>query len=159
MNKGERFLNWQVILGISLITLSAVLYFLHYVIFKDAHHIVIYLLGDIAFVPIEVLLVTLLIHRLLEAREKRAMLKKLNMVIGVFFSEVSTVLLKSFSGDVKNLPDTDYTHLAGDIKRAYVLLIIEWLAYMKHLKEDYPYLFSLAVRTNPLDPNAEVEVR
>jgi hypothetical protein len=25
---------------------------------------------------------------------------------------------------------------------------------MKHLKEDYPYLFSLAVRTNPFNPDA-----
>lgn len=25
---------------------------------------------------------------------------------------------------------------------------------MKHLKESYPYLFSLAVRTNPFDPAA-----
>jgi len=61
--------------------------------------------------------------------------------------------------NVKQLPDTDYAHLSGDIKRAYVLLISEWLAYMKHLKADYPYLFSLAVRTNPFDPNASVEVR
>jgi len=33
------------------------------------------------------------------------------------------------------------------------------LAYMKHLKKEYPYLFSLAVRTNPFDPGASVEVR
>lgn len=77
--------------------LSAVLYLLHYAIFRDSHHIFIYLLGDIAFVPIEVLLVTLIIHRLLSAREKRDMLKKLNMVVGVFFSEVGTALLKSLS--------------------------------------------------------------
>jgi hypothetical protein len=30
---------------------------------------------------------------------------------------------------------------------------------MKHLKADYPYLFSLAVRTNPFDANASVEVK
>jgi hypothetical protein len=40
------------------------------------------------------------------------------------------------------------------MKRAYLLLISEWLAYLKHLKENYPYLFSLSVRTNPFDPNA-----
>ncbi len=43
------------------------------------------MVGDIAFVPIEVLMVTLIIHRLLTEREKRAMLKKMNMVIGAFF--------------------------------------------------------------------------
>jgi vacuolar-type H+-ATPase subunit I/STV1 len=90
-------LSWEVLLGLFLITLSTFLYFIHYLIFKDAHHIIIYFLGDIAFVPIEVLLVTLIIHKLLSEREKRARLKKLNMVIGAFFSEVGTQLLKYFS--------------------------------------------------------------
>jgi len=40
------------------------------------------------------------------------------------------------------------------MKRAYILLVSQWLNYMKHLKSDYPYLFSLAVRMNPFDPNA-----
>jgi hypothetical protein len=60
--------------------------------------------------------------------------------------------------DVTQLPDSDYNHLSGDIKRAYVLLISAWLAYMGHLKTDYPYLFSLAIRTNPFDPQASPEV-
>ena len=60
--------------------------------------------------------------------------------------------------DVTQLPDSDYDHLSGDIKRAYSLLISAWLAYMGHLKTDYPYLFSLAVRTNPFDPQASPEV-
>jgi hypothetical protein len=36
-----------------------------------------------------------------------------------------------------------------DIKRAYGLLVDQWLVYMKHLKDNYPYLFSLAMRVNP----------
>ena len=246
----KRVFNWQVLLGLSLIALSALVYFIHYLIFRDAHHIFIYLIGDIAFVFLEVLLVTLILHQLLRYREKKAMLNKLNMVIGAFFSEVGRELLKNFSdfdtksseiaqnliitnesfekdflkicknvenhtynidskrGDLENiknflkekrqfllnllenpnllehesftnllwavfhlteeltlrknlneLPETDYQHLEGDMKRAYHLLIIEWLNYMKHLKADYPYLFSLAVRTNPFDENASVEVK
>ena len=27
----------------------------------------------------------------------------------------------------------------------------EWIVYMKYLKNNYPFLFSLAVRTNPFD--------
>jgi nitrate reductase gamma subunit len=61
-----------IVLGLLLVLLSAVSYLAHYAIFGDAHHIFIYLVGDIAFVPIEVLLVTLIIHRLLESREKRS---------------------------------------------------------------------------------------
>lgn len=89
--------NWQVMLGLALIALSAVVYFIHYLIFRDAHHIFIYMIGDIAFVFVEVLMVTLIIHRLLSLREKRAILEKLNMVIGAFFSELGTRLLQSFS--------------------------------------------------------------
>ena len=61
--------------------------------------------------------------------------------------------------NLKELPDTDYEHLSADMKRAYVLLIAEWLAYMKHLKINYPYLFSLAARMNPFDPNASPIVK
>jgi voltage-gated potassium channel len=57
------------------------------------------------------------------------------------------------------LPPTDYAHLSGDINRVYRLLIIEWLTYMRYLKHNYPYLFSLAMRQNPFDNNASVIVR
>jgi len=237
--------RWQIILGILLILLSAVFYVLHFVIFRDAHHIFIYLIGDVAFVFIEVLLVSMIIHQLLSAREKRTRLEKLNMVIGAFFSEVGTRLLTYFSDfdpklddirrelvvkadwsdkqfssvsnrlkgykygveiqetdleyvrdflvekrdfllrllenpnlleheaftellrsvfhlteelesreNIRQLPESDYRHLANDIKRAYTLLVHEWLRYMKHLKDNFPYLFSLAMRTNPFDQSA-----
>ena len=45
------------------------------------------------------------------------------------------------------------------MQRGYVLLIKEWLAYMAHLKTSYPYLFSLALRTNPFDPFATPEIQ
>ncbi|MCK4532673.1 hypothetical protein KAU39_02710 [bacterium] len=246
----KRFFNWQVVLGFVLVILSTAAYFIHYLIFRNAHHIFIYLVGDVAFVFLEVLLVSMIIHGILVYREKQVMLKKLNMVIGVFFSEIGTILLKKFSDfdlesfkitkklvvtnnwsnqeflkvhkylkehtsnidtkkgeleeikkillekrnfllnllqnpnllehdsftdllfgvfhlteelvkrkDFNHLPQTDYKHLAGDIKRAYHLLIFEWLNYMKYLKGDYPYLFSLAIRTNPFDDKAAIEVK
>ena len=245
----KRFFNWQITLGLVLVALSAAIYYVHYLIFRDPHHIFLYLIGDIAFVFIEVLVVTMILHRLLTAREKRSMMKKMNMVIGAFFSEVGTDLIKLCCGfdtsscaiakelvvtnqwsdkeflrirrqaaayscgvdcgrgdlpalkefltkkrdfllallenpnllehetftdllwavfhlteelvhrkGLKDLPVKDYEHIAGDIKRAYTLLITEWLAYMNHLKTDYPYLFSLAMRTNPFDPAASAVV-
>lgn len=39
------------------------------------------------------------------------------------------------------------------------LLAREWLGHVEHLQREYPYLFSLAVRTNPFDAQAAVEVR
>jgi voltage-gated potassium channel len=56
--------------------------------------------------------------------------------------------------DLADLPSSDMAHLAGDARRVYTLLLRHWLEYMKHLKENYPYLFSLAMRTNPFDHTA-----
>jgi hypothetical protein len=72
---------------------SGILYLIHYFIFRDVHHIFIYMVGDLAFLPIEVFLVVIVIERILSRREKQAMLQKLNMVIGAFFSEVGNHLL------------------------------------------------------------------
>lgn len=62
-------------------------------------------------------------------------------------------------GDLVNLPSTDYDHLSGDIRRVYLLLVREWLDYMKYVRNNYPYLYSLAMRTNPFDRNASVIVK
>ncbi|UCE82438.1 MAG: two pore domain potassium channel family protein [Deltaproteobacteria bacterium] len=56
--------------------------------------------------------------------------------------------------DISQLPESDKKHLSGDMKRAYRLLAHQWLDYMKHLKDNYPYMFSLAMRTNPFDLTA-----
>jgi len=61
--------------------------------------------------------------------------------------------------DMRQLPDSDRAHLMGDIKRAYALLVHQWLYYMKYLKTHYPYLFSLALRTNPFDREASPIVK
>jgi hypothetical protein len=62
-------------------------------------------------------------------------------------------------GKLQALPQSDYEHLAGDMKRIYGLLVYEWLNYMEHLKSNFPYLFSLAMRTNPFDQEASPIVR
>jgi voltage-gated potassium channel len=58
-----------------------------------------------------------------------------------------------------DLPQSDYNHLSVDINRAYRHLALVWLGYMQHLKANYPYLFSLAMRVNPFDANASPIVR
>ncbi|TLM72196.1 MAG: hypothetical protein FDZ70_08570 [Actinobacteria bacterium] len=209
-----------------------------------------YLVDDLAFVPISVLLVTLVIERMMELRDRDSLMHKLNMVVGAFFSEVGRPLidlLRAFDTDesalrgalafrvgwkaadfetarrtlethesaidvglrglaplreflcerrgfllglLQNpnllehetftellwavlhleeeldartdlcaLPPTDAAHLSGDAKRAYRAVLIEWVAYMRHLSEQYPYLYSLAVRQNPFDPAADAEVK
>jgi len=60
--------------------------------------------------------------------------------------------------DFAALPANDLRHLEGDLRRANSRLIREWLSYMEHLQRDYPYIFSLAVRTNPFRPDASAIV-
>ena len=57
-----------IFLGLAFFAVSGLLYFLHFSIFHDKHHIFIYLLGDIAFLPIEVFLVVIVIERVLARR-------------------------------------------------------------------------------------------
>jgi len=90
-------IKWQVVLGLILVLVSAALYLIHYLIFRDARHIFIYFIGDLAFIPFEILLVTLIIHKMLNMREKKALLEKLNMIIGAFFSEIGAALLAELS--------------------------------------------------------------
>lgn len=240
---------WQIRVAIMLLAACAGLLVLNYLIFHNAKDIFFYLLLDVAFVFLEVLLVTLIIHQLLADQEKRLRLEKLSMVIGSFFSTVGMKLLTELSDadvhldEIKNhllvdndwsaqtfaqvrrglaqrafkvniekvdldqmrqfllskndfllrllenpsllehesftdllravfhldeelahrkdlvaLPESDRKHIGGDINRVYGHLVREWLDYMKHLKQNYPYLFSLAVRTNPFDEKASVIV-
>lgn len=57
------------------------------------------------------------------------------------------------------LPRSDITHLTGDIARVYDQMRRIWLLHMDYLYENYPYLFSLALRTNPFNPDADPIVR
>jgi hypothetical protein len=236
--------------SLGLLLLSAVLYAMQVAVFGKGADTAFYLLQDLAFLPVQVLLATVLVNGLISRREKRVLLHKMNMVIGTFYAEAGTELLgmlaridasagdmgerliigrdwtpRHFADaavyvrgyksqiavgegvlgtlrgflksqrdlflrllenpnllehdaftdllwavlhvadelahrpDLESLSDADRNHLVVDIERAYKLLIVEWIAYAKHLKDDYPYLFSLAVRTNPFDPNAKIEVQ
>ncbi|MDD5456844.1 MAG: hypothetical protein PHV30_07420 [Candidatus Margulisbacteria bacterium] len=241
---------WQIILVLALLLLSFSLFVLHYFIFNDLKYIFSYLLYDIAFIPIQILIVSLIIEKIISTREKKSVLNKMNMAIGIFFSEVGASLLEYFANmdpevlnirkklskekdwtekefkslvkelntynfqihcisceledlhkflstkkdfllhllengnllehdnftdllwsvfhlveelshrqKIETITEADKNHLVADVKRAYKLLMMEWLAYMKHLKSSYPYMFSLAIRTNPFDPNASVEIK
>lgn len=60
--------------------------------------------------------------------------------------------------DLKELLSSDRKHLEGDIVRVYRLLVFGWLQYMLYLKNNYGYLYSLAIRLNPFDPKADAVV-
>ena len=231
------------------VVVSFLLYAGYYMVVLDMQETFLTWLGNLAFIPFELLLVTLIIEQLLRSRERRTLRRKLNMIIGAFFSEVGVYLMKYISefdikadqnraffdidpdwterefsralkrlenvnyeidaklGDLQRLdafleskrtfllrllenpslledgplsdllwsvfliaeeldyrqdmsalPETDYAHLAEDLRRAYFLLLREWMVYLRHLKESYPFLFSLALRMDPFDPQASAVV-
>jgi hypothetical protein len=230
-----------------LIALAAGLHWLHYLLFGNLHDLLFYLVLDLAFLPVNILVVVLIVDRVMAEREKSLRRHQMNMVIGTFFGEMGApllravprlmpndqALLETFSiqmgwdegrlrqaarlaetmrGDVQltpelltelrdtlsagrdfmlrllgnpnllehegftdllwamfhladelvarpsldSLPAADVRHLAADAQRAYQRLLAQWFVYLLHLKRDYPYLYSFAVRTNPLDPDAKV---
>lgn len=236
-------------LVVSFLAFSVVVSVGTWTLFGDARGIAIWMLLSLAFLPVQVLILSLIVDRMMVRREREAIARKLNVVVGVFFGEVGTELLRrtsscgtlpeatrerclpkpewtmgafvsaaksfkaadlridSHKGDLPALStwllskrpfllglmgnpnllehesftdallavlhvadefaarsrvdviaQADRAHIEGDVKRAFLLLIPEWLLYLGHLKEDYPYLYSLAVRTNPFDPNAKVEI-
>ncbi len=244
-----KYTTWYLIIAVVLLLLSAVFYMLQIHIFHNEEETFFLMLQDLSFVPINVLLVTLIIDRLLKRREKQGLLNKMNMVIGVFFNDIGIGLIKICNGLIENiddingglqvsqgwndrdfnkitknfsikptmfildnenltvlkgflekktagllrmlanpnllehdkftnmlwavfhiadelshrsdfgvLPKSDLDHLKVDMSRAYILVVSEWASYMRHLKTDYPYLFSIAVRTNPFNPEAEIVV-
>jgi len=241
--------TWEIRLGIGLVATSVLIYLIKLQVLANPEITINYIFNSLGFLPINVLIVTLIINQLLAMRSKREKMEKLNMVIGTFFSEVGTGLLATLSdhdpdlddvrGDLiirddwtdaefdalkkemeafnfsiamppagleslrgwlverrsflirllenpvllehesftdllravfhlteeldrrpsfDSLPDADLDHLAGDITRVYERLTLEWLNYMQYLRRTYPYLFSLAMRTNPFDEKASVVV-
>lgn len=60
--------------------------------------------------------------------------------------------------DLKEPVHSDRLHLTGDVSRVYGHLTREWIMYLEYLYRNYPYLYSLAVRTNPYDSSAQAEV-
>ncbi len=55
--------------------------------------------------------------------------------------------------DVSDLISFDRAHIIGDVQRVYRRLGMQWLRYMRHMQQRYPYLFARAVRRNPFVVN------
>jgi hypothetical protein len=111
----RRRFSFVVYLAIAFVALSGIAYFIHYLVFRDVHHIFIYLLGDLAFLPLEVLLVVIIIERVLARREMQAKLEKLNMVVGAFFSEVGNQLLQDLIKHFDNREEiSSHLNVAAD---------------------------------------------
>lgn len=84
----------HLVLFASLIALSGFFYATYYLCIGDVDVIWEDLLSNIAFVPIELLLVSLILHNILSWHEQRIRRQTLNMTIGAFFYEVGSKFLQ-----------------------------------------------------------------
>jgi hypothetical protein len=88
---------WELRVVVILVAVSLVLYLIHFAWFRDLYQILFWSSRSLAFLPISALVVTLLINRVISTRDKALRLDKLNMLIGVFFSNIGNELLLRIS--------------------------------------------------------------
>jgi len=227
MKNLKRYLSASFIL----IFLSFIMFLIHYLIFGQLENTIYYSFMSLCFIPINILAVTLVFEKLVERRGRLDRLSKLNMLVGLFFSDIGFILLEIIAaGDDKakylqlnfdNLKDCenkfkvhdhkinfeeinypelkklvvegrdilsslisnesileheifadllmalmhlrdeiifikqkeptkeDGIHLEGDIIRVYKALTLQWVSYLFHLKQFYPYQYNGAIKFNP----------
>ncbi len=90
-------MRWETKIGIVLIFSSFFFYFLNYLTFHDTTFIEKYILVQLGFLPISVLLVSIVLNSLMVRKERRERMEKLNIVIGSFFAEIGKDLLRYLS--------------------------------------------------------------
>ena len=88
----HKFTLKQIVL--MLLCFSAVMYVVHYLIFRDFHHIAIFFVHDIAFMPLEVILVTLFFDRIIEKTNEKENRSKLSIIETLFFNESGGNMLR-----------------------------------------------------------------
>jgi hypothetical protein len=86
--------KWKLLFAAGLVLLSGALYVLQWAIFDDGRSTLFYLLQDVAFLPISILVVAIIVAGAVAWRERESLIHKLNMVVGVFFSEAGNDLLR-----------------------------------------------------------------
>jgi voltage-gated potassium channel len=62
-------------------------------------------------------------------------------------------------GDLTRLPPKDLDHLGVDIKRIYSQILLQWLHYLDHIKDNFPYFFSFQLRVTPFLNDEDATVR
>lgn len=224
-------LKQYLFVSFTLIFLSFIMFLVHYLIFGQLENTEYYSLMNLCFIPINILAVTLVFEKIVEKHAKLERMNKLNMLVGLFFSDIGFSLLtliaagdkKIHSLDLdfndlktctnkfklhkhevdfqlinytelkelviggrdilsslisnenvaehetfsdllmslmhlrdeilfiqqKELTKEDANHIEGDIVRVYKHLTLQWLIYLSHLKQFYPYQHNSSIKNNP----------
>lgn len=95
----------KALIAIGLVSLSALLYFIHYFAF-DGHHDAGYygdkIFSHIAFLPIHALVLGIIIEGMISFKENISRRKRLNMFLGIFFRQLGAEFLALASDMCKN---------------------------------------------------------
>ena len=89
--------SWEAKIGLVLLALATFLNGLLYLMYHDVNHIILWGLTNLAFLPISVLFVSLILDSFMEKRARLQKMDKLNMLIGTFFSVAGTRMLRFFA--------------------------------------------------------------
>lgn len=154
-------------LSLFFLALSAAIYSIHYLIFSDATFIFRYLIAQLGFLPLNVLLVTIVLNGLMSNRAKNERMLKLNMVIGAFFSDVGTELLRAiaqFDNSAADLSkklilsnlweDADFIRVKADLKNEHFSIQADksdLLRLKEFLSQKHDYLLRLIENPNLLE--------
>lgn len=82
-----------IVVSLILVAISAIMFIIHYFVFGQAVNTAYYSLMNLCFIPINSLVVTLILERLIDYKAKQERMEKLNMLIGLFFTEVGYKLM------------------------------------------------------------------
>ena len=86
-------IRYYFVISFILIALSSIMFFIHYLIFGQALNTAYYSLMNLCFIPINSLVVTIMLEKLIDYRSKKDRIEKINMLVGIFFTEVGGKLM------------------------------------------------------------------
>ncbi|WP_164690088.1 hypothetical protein [Paraclostridium sordellii] len=86
-------IRYYFVISFILITLSAVMFLIHYLVFGQALNTAYYSLMNLCFIPINSLVVTIILEKFIDYRAKKDRIEKINMLVGIFFTEVGGKLM------------------------------------------------------------------
>lgn len=85
--------KYYIVISLILVGLSAIMFLIHYLVFGQAVNTAYYSLMNLCFIPVNSLVVTLILERLIDYKAKQERMEKLSMLIGLFFTEVGYKLM------------------------------------------------------------------
>ncbi|MGL6107088.1 hypothetical protein [Romboutsia sp.] len=82
------------VISLILISLSGIMFLTHYIVFGQGVNTAYYSLMNLCFIPINSLVVTIILESLIDYKAKQERIEKLNMLVGIFFTEVGSKLMR-----------------------------------------------------------------